>query len=826
MNCSNRIWLVMALMSVSGTVLADAAGRVQFVSGEVQLINAAGQARVIQKGDAVSEGDMLVSAKGATAQIRMQDGGIIALRPDTRIKFDRFSYAGQQDGSEHSFTSLLKGGFRAITGAIGQVNKSSYRITTPTSTIGIRGTDHETVVVLADSGLAAPTGTYNRVNAGETSITTDRGTIAVRPNQMGFAGSADALPMLQPVNPALFTAVPSAGQSSNGNAPGRAVRENAVVDEPAGNTSNTGGGGSSSGNSGSSGSSGGSETTSPVLVQASGQTINLNNQTTTTSGTTTPLQTNTPVVVQTAAYVQNDLAVAFATSSSNYLQSFTEIGALIAAPNDVNNALPNPSFVDRYVGHDAASFVTYTLNGTTVVGQAASTLANGIQFGRYNSTASQKVVVGNTSCCTAGTYPSPGAVYSHWITGPAVSPVYLPEALSGAVNYTFAGGTTPTASFIGSAATLNAAALSVNFSQQRVAFSLSLNVGATPWTAAASGVPLESLYWNSARVGFRASTAARSGWALLNVTGATSGDVTGQLTGNALNGAIMSYVLSGTSNQVAGVAAFTGAALNTATPYRIAALSTTGMIPAGQPNAGQVVPTTAGAYNNSANVLFDGAGNLTQFNSTLPMSNGGGLNSISQGTAAAVGLGSDAVSGISWGRWQGGAITTTDLSTTVASSHANTSSSHWITGPVMTAPVDLPVSGSYTYVLAGGTAPTDSLGGVGTLNSASLSANFSAQTVTVGVNVTTPNAGNLVATGANIPIEQKNFFNASTANAPNGGSNQGLLTVTCAAGCGAGGAISGNVGGVFVGTGGIGAGMAYGLSNGTVNVNGVAAFHR
>lgn len=813
----NRIWLLMVLSSASAAVFADTAGHVQFVIGDVQRVDATGQSHALLKGDAIGEGEMLVSAKGAMAQIKMLDGGVIALRPDTQIKFDSFRYTGQQDGSEHSFTSLLKGGFRAITGVIGRVNKTNYRITTPSSTIGIRGTDHETVVVLSDSGINAPTGTYNRVNAGETSITTERGTIFVLPNQMGFAGSANDLPRLQPVNSTLFTAVPPAGRSGQEGTEGEGgnasetspVREEAVVDQHTAGAVETGA------------DEGVTPPVAPALVQVSGQTINLNNQSATTAGTTTPLQVSVP----TAAYVQNDQAVVFAASSSNYLLPFTDIGTLIAAPNDVNNALPNPSFIDRYTGQTAASYVAYTLNGTTVVGQATTALANGIQFGRYDSTASQKVVVGNTNCCIAGTTVT-GPVYLHWISAPAVNPVYLPEVLSGAVNYTFAGGTTPTASFIGSAATLNTAALSVNFSLQHVAFNLGLTVGGLPWTAAASAVPLQSLYWNSAKVGFRATTAVRTGWALLTVTGATSGDVVGQLTGNALNGAMMSYALSSAQNQVAGVAAFTGAALNTATPYRIAALSTTGTIPAGQIGAGQVVPTTTGGYNNSANVLFDVNGNMTQFNASPPFSNGGAVNAISQGTALAVGLGTDPVSGISWGRWQGGSITMTNLIGGIATNQANNSSAHWLAGPVMTGPVDLPVSGNYNYVLAGGTAPTDSLGGVGTLNSASLSANFSTQTVNLGVNVTTPNAGNLVATGVNIPIEQKNFFNASTANAPNGGTNQGLLTMTCAAACGAVAPVSGNVGGVFVGAGGIGVGMAYGLSNGAVNVNGVAAFHR
>jgi len=102
---------------------------------------------------------------------------------------------------------LFTGGFRAVTGLIGQLHKSSFRITTVTATIGIRGTDHETFVVTAGSPMAAvaPIGTYNKVNRGETTMTTTKGTISVLPNQMGFVGAADQMPELKPLNTKIFT---------------------------------------------------------------------------------------------------------------------------------------------------------------------------------------------------------------------------------------------------------------------------------------------------------------------------------------------------------------------------------------------------------------------------------------------------------------------------------------------------------------------------------------------------------------------------------------------------------------------------------------------
>ncbi len=230
---------ILVSVTSSASAYAAIAGRVQFVHGKVQLTTATGVVHAIKKGEAVNEGDTLVSSLGASAQIRMEDGGIVAMRPDTKLKIDRFSFNGQQDGTEKSFFSLFKGGFRAITGVVGQKNKVNYHITTPATTIGVRGTDHETFVVTPDSPLAATTsvGTYNKVNLGETSMTTEKGTVFVLPNQMGFVGAADQMPRLQPINLNIFTvtvqpALRGSGDKHEGRMDGgREMRETATTDK-------------------------------------------------------------------------------------------------------------------------------------------------------------------------------------------------------------------------------------------------------------------------------------------------------------------------------------------------------------------------------------------------------------------------------------------------------------------------------------------------------------------------------------------------------------------------------------------------------------------
>jgi hypothetical protein len=64
-------------------------------------------------------------------------------------------------------------------------------VRTPTATIGIRGTEHEPLVIPQGSKLGEP-GTYDRVHTGETEIRTKQGNISVRPNQAGFASLGGA----------------------------------------------------------------------------------------------------------------------------------------------------------------------------------------------------------------------------------------------------------------------------------------------------------------------------------------------------------------------------------------------------------------------------------------------------------------------------------------------------------------------------------------------------------------------------------------------------------------------------------------------------------
>ncbi|MDQ8036611.1 MAG: FecR family protein [Pedobacter sp.] len=147
--------LAASIAVASSTALAETAGRVSFVSGEVTASSADGVSRQLQKGDTINSGDK-ISTRSGRLQIRFTDGGFVSLQPNTIFGVDQYLYASKPPEETSLFFSLLQGGMRTVTGAIGKVNKQSYKVRTPVATIGIRGTGY--LASLTDRGLIVSVG--------------------------------------------------------------------------------------------------------------------------------------------------------------------------------------------------------------------------------------------------------------------------------------------------------------------------------------------------------------------------------------------------------------------------------------------------------------------------------------------------------------------------------------------------------------------------------------------------------------------------------------------------------------------------------------------
>jgi len=167
---------------------AELFGTVDALSGSASVSDQSGKITPISAGLKIYAGHTINSGPDGEVHLITEDGGIIALRPDTVFRVDEYKAEG--GSADKIYMSLLSGAARSITGWIGKHDTSAYRMNTPDITIGIRGTDHEVTVV--DKGDDEP-GTYDTVNEGSTVMKTPQGETEVSPGKFAFAPKGRAV---------------------------------------------------------------------------------------------------------------------------------------------------------------------------------------------------------------------------------------------------------------------------------------------------------------------------------------------------------------------------------------------------------------------------------------------------------------------------------------------------------------------------------------------------------------------------------------------------------------------------------------------------------
>lgn len=189
------MWLAL-VAGVSG--LANAANvtgspfaTVWKLSGEITASESGGsKARVLREGDQVHVGERVKSGALAEAVLKTEDAGLVAIRQNAEFVVERYSASGSS--TDQSTMRLISGSLRLVTGWIGKINRDGHRVLTATSTIGIRGTDHEPFVLAGDlakqSGSAE--GTYDKVNRGGTTLSMGENRLDIDPGKVGFARAA------------------------------------------------------------------------------------------------------------------------------------------------------------------------------------------------------------------------------------------------------------------------------------------------------------------------------------------------------------------------------------------------------------------------------------------------------------------------------------------------------------------------------------------------------------------------------------------------------------------------------------------------------------
>lgn len=134
-------WSFLATHSIPSAIAAEpsVAGTVIHVQGAAFSQHQNLSADLVQ-GTQILVGDHIVTGSGARVGLKMIDGAVISLGADTEFSVNDYSYHEQQ-AQGTARLELIKGVFRAVTGALGKLKERDFKVKTSVGTIGIRGTD-------------------------------------------------------------------------------------------------------------------------------------------------------------------------------------------------------------------------------------------------------------------------------------------------------------------------------------------------------------------------------------------------------------------------------------------------------------------------------------------------------------------------------------------------------------------------------------------------------------------------------------------------------------------------------------------------------------
>ena len=417
-------------------------GEVLFVYGNAHAEPSAGGEKELQKGTALDEGDRVVTGSNGRLQIRMDDGGLVVLRPLSELVIEQYSYPAAAQGDSaatqtpRSVMSLVRGGLRAITGALGKANPDGYEMRTPVATIGIRGTDYSALYCTEDcADLGVEPGLYVGVAEGAIFVRNAAGTLDLGQAQYGFVQDAQSAPVESRRAGYALALANQAARATGGyaNRP-RAGAMQAVIAQGA-------------------------------AVIAAPQAPEVAAESTDGKDLTTGALGGEPVAY--AGYLAPGFSAAAAGSSS--AQSAGANGALTAFSGD----LPAGAGRVEHVG------------GTTLdQGRDAQRAgATGLQWGRWSGGSVVSTVDG------ASVSAPLGSDSLHWIAAGDATQPQLPTM--GRADFELIGNTDPTDD-TGHVGTLGSATLGADFTARTVAADLSLSFAQTAqvWKASARAVPI------------------------------------------------------------------------------------------------------------------------------------------------------------------------------------------------------------------------------------------------------------------------------------------------------------------------------------------------
>ena len=130
--------VLMALI-LPGVAAAEGVAHIKVIKGTV-TVQRSGRPMPATVGMPLQERDVVVTGPDGSVGITFQDDSLLSAGPSTAIAIDRFSFNPTTHAGEFE-TTLRSGTLAVVSGKIAKQSGDNMRVRTPSTVLGVRGTE-------------------------------------------------------------------------------------------------------------------------------------------------------------------------------------------------------------------------------------------------------------------------------------------------------------------------------------------------------------------------------------------------------------------------------------------------------------------------------------------------------------------------------------------------------------------------------------------------------------------------------------------------------------------------------------------------------------
>lgn len=163
------MYKILSFFLIFTTLLFANIGTVTLVEGDAFVLRDS-NSKKLNLGDTILNQDIIETKMNSKAKITFVDDTVITIGKESSLNIEDYYFSSSEPSKVKTQLSITKGTFHAITGQIGKVNPSKFKLKTKNATIGIRGTEFfgdETKVLCTKGAISVESfGTIIEVQSG------------------------------------------------------------------------------------------------------------------------------------------------------------------------------------------------------------------------------------------------------------------------------------------------------------------------------------------------------------------------------------------------------------------------------------------------------------------------------------------------------------------------------------------------------------------------------------------------------------------------------------------------------------------------------------